>query len=479
MIGLLVPDARLARAATTDTPGIQTDDSADILVPTSAWLVGPSTLASSSGNAPPCVMANQFNDGTLLRFSGAGQKLLAIAVSFRDGGFKAGETYAADLSMGGQFSTTINAEAYDASTLLIGMQGQPSAWRQLESARSMRLDVNGTVHEFALLGTDDGLRRLGSCSTATGDARSDTQDRPPARVPPVAADLPPDNVDPSYRAALAEVTGNAARPGAGRGPSFNDGPAVQAVPVPPVAAGMHTIAGKTPPAAAPVKAAPKEEEKSADPAQDDSKDPGSLIERLLKKTPLGPRSMVPASGPSVSYRQQQQVPPETQSQPLTPVPQIPAQAQAVAAPDLPRDNAPSVSTGGALAGSWMDTSAEARPARDVIHGLARTMPQAEISQAQPVSSGPYGAQRWRAMKGNSLRDILTSWARSENVRLLWGQSPDFSIKQSIALQGNFDMAVGALMAQYENDATHPVGHIYQDANGGQKVLQIDTQTQQP
>ena len=85
----------------------------DIFVPTSAWLVGPATLAHDD-KAAPCVMADQYNNVFLFRFSGGGQKLYAMAVDFRQQAFTPGQTYTVKLGLGSKGDKLIGAQAYDA-----------------------------------------------------------------------------------------------------------------------------------------------------------------------------------------------------------------------------------------------------------------------------------------------------------------------------------------------------------------------------
>ena len=65
---------------------VQAQDEAQASAPTSAWLVGPASLAANIGNISskiPCIVANQFSNGFVMRFSGGGEKLMALAIDFR------------------------------------------------------------------------------------------------------------------------------------------------------------------------------------------------------------------------------------------------------------------------------------------------------------------------------------------------------------------------------------------------------------
>jgi hypothetical protein len=151
-------------------------------VPTSAWLVGPASLAASMENAPgkvPCVVANQYNNGFVLRFSGGDGKLLALAVDFKQKAFKANQKYDAELDVPGAFFQAVSGSAYDETTIIFNLQKVEGLYDALKEADEFSLKVYNTKLPFALMGLADGFKRMEVCSnpSVTG---------PVALAPPVA-----------------------------------------------------------------------------------------------------------------------------------------------------------------------------------------------------------------------------------------------------------------------------------------------------
>lgn len=93
--------------------------------------------------------------------------------------------------------------------------------------------------------------------------------------------------------------------------------------------------------------------------------------------------------------------------------------------------------------------------------------------AAPAVAGEGQQMRWRAMKGANLQSIFDVWARSAQVRLIWNAGQGFSIPESLAMQGTFEAAVEAVLAQFPAGQKRPVGKTYIDPVMKQKVLVIE------
>lgn len=112
-----------------------------------------------------------------------------------------------------------------------------------------------------------------------------------------------------------------------------------------------------------------------------------------------------------------------------------------------------------LARSWVDPA---------VHGKGNQGAQ------QPVAV-PGESRNWRAMKGNSLREILELWSAQENIDVMWYADRDFSVQKSVSAQGAYEQAVLGLLEQYEKEGERPVGRIYNDAARGKRVLLVESQ----
>jgi hypothetical protein len=133
--------------------------------PTSAWLVGPASLGETEGYAGrmPCVVANQFGNGFVLRLSGGGGQLMAMAVDFRQKAFTARQKYEVEFSVPGVFFQSFAGSAYDETTLLFGLSKIPEFYKALQGAESLVITVGGASVSLNLVGLDDGFRRMDAC----------------------------------------------------------------------------------------------------------------------------------------------------------------------------------------------------------------------------------------------------------------------------------------------------------------------------
>ncbi|MGZ9108150.1 MAG: TcpQ domain-containing protein [Micavibrio sp.] len=133
--------------------------------PTSAWLVGPASLGETEGYAGqmPCVVANQFGNGFVLRLSGGGGQLMAMAIDFRQKAFAARQKYEVEFSVPGVFFQSFAGSAYDETTLLFGLSKIPEFYKALQGAESLVITVGGASVGLNLVGLEDGFRRMDAC----------------------------------------------------------------------------------------------------------------------------------------------------------------------------------------------------------------------------------------------------------------------------------------------------------------------------
>jgi hypothetical protein len=475
------------------TPAAVPED--DIFVPTSGWLVGPATLAANSDGPSPCVMADQFNNGFLFRFSGGGRKLLAMAVDFRQQAFQPGQSYAVTLGVGSAFRKTVPAQAYDAATLLINLQNEPLMYQLLGSNDTLQLGIGKKEFEFAMLGVGDGLKRLETCydpGAATGEVITNAQqDNAIPRIPPIARDS--GSVDPSYTQALnhtalgihnTEPADEAAEAGAALGMhSLTNKPALTSSEGTPTAQASDKRPAANTAATTPVVAAQT-------PADDANS--GSLVDRMLKKAAIGIRGLAPSSGDAGQMEDAMTPGPpkiiKVDAPPAAANATINAASDSAASNTSQPDghaNVPEQKTGYALAQTWTSSAIQPGRDRDIIEGMPRTMglhggamqatADTGLSAAgAPVTDGT--VQSYRAMNGSDLRDILTLWSDDNNVKLVWQANGNYAVKQSLSQQGDYKSAVQDVLEQYDGDPIRPVGHLYQDSITGQKTLLIQQQS---
>lgn len=192
----------------------QTPTTIGPLSPTSAWLVGPASLAATIGNIAariPCVVANQYSNGFVVRFSGGDRKLMAVAIDLKQPSFTPRQRYGAEIDIPGVFFQTVTGAAHDASTIILNLQKTDGIYDALKDAEEMRVKIDQTTIRFAMIGLGDGLERMDVCynPTVEGPARLGPVVAPnPGPRPPAAAEsAPPQNPLIARQEALTPMPG--------------------------------------------------------------------------------------------------------------------------------------------------------------------------------------------------------------------------------------------------------------------------------
>jgi hypothetical protein len=136
----------------------------NLFIPTSGWLVGPSQVVSHENDKNPCIILNQFNKGFLFRVSGLENKILAMAIDFRQGIFNPNSIYDVKLDVAStDYSVSLKANAFDKGTLLINTKDQDQLFYALKEGKSLDLTIKNKKLSFLLIGMQDGLNRMNQC----------------------------------------------------------------------------------------------------------------------------------------------------------------------------------------------------------------------------------------------------------------------------------------------------------------------------
>jgi hypothetical protein len=80
---------------------------------------------------------------------------------------------------------------------------------------------------------------------------------------------------------------------------------------------------------------------------------------------------------------------------------------------------------------------------------------------------------WQAAAGASVEYVLALWSEQGGVAFLWNTEEKFSVPRDLRLEGGYAEAVAALLEQFERQKIKPVGRLYEDQPGGQKVLVVE------
>lgn len=134
-----------------------------LFLPSSAWLVGSSSILPA-GAGVPCIMMNQYNNGILVRISGGGEKIMAMAIDFQKDFFEAGGSYQIGLAIpSADFSQDVVVKAFDRQTLLFNTQDYSGLYQALKTSKVLELHMGKQKLSFAMIGMDDGFMRLEKC----------------------------------------------------------------------------------------------------------------------------------------------------------------------------------------------------------------------------------------------------------------------------------------------------------------------------
>lgn len=135
-------------------------------VPASGWDVSPTSLSQVrglKGMKLPCMMMTQYDNGFVMRLSGGGRNLLAMAIDFRQGVFRQGKKYNAALKINESYTERTRATAFSDSVLIFNLREVPTFYQGLRDAGTLGLEVEGNEMVFMLGGITEGLERLESC----------------------------------------------------------------------------------------------------------------------------------------------------------------------------------------------------------------------------------------------------------------------------------------------------------------------------
>ncbi len=144
----------------------QTPAITPVFSPSGPWNVGATEFSNIRGlgdTKMPCVLSNEYDNGFIVRFSGGGQKMIAMAVDFRQDAFVRGRKYPAVLSVGSAYIKQLDATAFTNSTLIFNLRPLSEFYAVLQSQTAIALDIDGNEFNFDLGGLSAQINELESC----------------------------------------------------------------------------------------------------------------------------------------------------------------------------------------------------------------------------------------------------------------------------------------------------------------------------
>ncbi len=412
-------------------------------IPTSPWIIADTGLQDARGLrgiALPCMMANQYDNGFVVRFAGGGGNLTAMAVDFRQNVFVRGMRYPAALYTDTGFRGTVQGSAFNTSTLIFNLRDAGDVYTALKASRSLGLSMGNNDLRFALTNIAQGLVNLDGCyggGNAGAPAAMPTQD---ASYAPPAMDQP---------TSLADIQESAQRPtaegrSAGREVYVKRGEKVpQAVgPRANVSAGMKSTGNK--PSAAAMGSWRAQ-------AGEDIK---AVVGRWSQTAGVDLQWQSSSNGQVAQNFSHNG-----------------SFSDAVSA--LLAENA----AASGLQSRYDDGAAPRANAPTYVADAPPMEIEPRQSSADPTSAYAQGVARggqWKAPRGGSLQSVLQQWTTQQNVELLWYANGGYTVKNDVNQGGTFESALQTILQSYEGDNNRPVARLNTDPSTGRKVLVIES-----
>lgn len=400
-------------------------------MPVHGWTVGSTELASVRGLGGvklPCVLSAEYDNGFVIRFSGGGNQMLALAIDFRQNVFNKGQKYNAVLSVGNGYVKQISPSAFTASTLIFNLRDYADFYTTLKSAPQITLDIEGNSFDFSLQQMAQNLGSLEACYT-TGNAAPIQPVSAPAASAPVVPPAPqPRNLPRSFDDIMkASPEGDGGTSGASITPlpgAANDGGRDY---VAPIEGRVSRVSAATSGAASTVSS------------------PSSSL-RTLWRAQAGEdlHTVLSRWSATAGYDLQWQA----------------------------SDNGKVVQDM-AVTGRFEDAVAQLLAENRAGTGIKGRFDDGRtVGRSTGVATS--SASGWSAAKGADLRSVLNGWAQQEGVQIIWQTSAGMpSVKSVIRQSGSFESAVQALLDQYADDSRRPVAQLNIDPVTKKRTLSID------
>lgn len=447
-------------------------DSVPEFLPASPWIVGKTQLAQSRGLKGiklPCVMVNEFNNGFTVRLSGGGHHIMALAIDFRQDIFRQGARYPAVFKTDTGFIQSLKGSAFSPSILIFNMRDVKGIYNALAGANVLGLEIGQNKMRFALSDMRAALSDLESCYSGEGD----------------------------YPMTLVGSPGQTSSGQSGQKPQQQPQEVAQAVPMPAVSQELpesfDDITGGAAPTKAPEFVPPAEDEVYI--SRRDSQRAAAMKQAgrtsrsgaFMKSTGIAEQARTSGNDGIMLWTAREGEDMQAVLERWGTQAGVEVEWQASASRPIMQDVTLSGSFENAVQ-TLLAQNAMMGPLQGQLqdHGQNKTI---SAGQPMPLSSsvrvapgrhssemgGGNAAARWMAPAGGSLQVVLEQWSSRNNVDLQWFADQGFAVKQTIAQNGSYEEALGALLSQYEGDKVRPAARLNTDPNTGLRVLVIETE----
>lgn len=392
-----------------------------VFTPTSAWAVGSTELSNvrslRSVNLP-CVISTEYDNGFVVRFSGGGRQLLAMAIDFRQNVFEPGKKYNAMLSVGDAYSKQVSATGFTASTLIFNLRPLKDFYSVVKGAGDIELDIDGNIMKFTLGQIGESYDDLESCY-AGGDAKPVTPmpgAQQNASVQPLKKD---DMVAQPLPQSFDEIVQKAdAQSGAQERPSQI---------LPRVSRMMDESPRMMPMAQAQWSAKAGEDMKA-------------VLSRWSMKA---------------GYDLQWQA---DQGGKVT---------QDIQSNGSFEDAVAQLMAQNGAASAYVKTPEGTQ--KDL--GTSATLSPMPIVPVQ--ATVPALRSEWSAKPGASIQQVLDQWGAKAGVAVVWQSYMNIPVRDEVKVSGSFEQAVQSLLDQYADDPERPLAQLNTDPDTGARTLTMN------
>ena len=410
-----------------------------VFTPVSAWQVNTTELSSVRGlnNLKlPCVLSNEFDNGFVVRLSGGGGSLLAMAIDFRQDVFQKGKKYNAMISVGDSYVKQTSASAFNANTLIFNLRPLDGFYGTVKSGQSIEIGLDENVMRFDVGNLAPALAELEGCYTGTKSAPMiDPAETRSASIDSNKMPMPITPVD-SEKLAPSAIPAPVASAPLPR--SFDD-----------------IIKGDS----AGITAMPSQQMKVS-PARPSPVTPrAATISRAIDTAPVAAKTAF-ATWDAKAGEDMRAVLSRWANN---------------AGYDLQwqTDQNGKVAQDVTLNGSFEDAVGQLLAENSAATGIAgHVETESGKKDIAPRVSSNNTAQ-WTALAGANIQSILDQWASKAGVAIVWQSFINVPVKSNVTMNGSFEQAVQSLLDQYTHDQNRPVAQLNIDPATGQRTLLMD------
>lgn len=386
---------------------------APVFIPSSGWEVAPTSLSQLRGMTSvklPCMMMSRYNNGFIVRLSGGGGNLLAMAIDFRQAIFRQGKKYDATISLDGSYTERAKGTAFSDSVLIFNLRDFSGFYSGVRNAQDIGLDVEGNQMRFALGGVSEGLQRLEACYTGKKPTAMGVQE--------VAASPKP----------MGQAMGV---PQVSR---WEDKPEPMVSQAPRGPRGPRDL----------------ENTRSVWTARAGD-DLQMTIQQWANK-----------AGVDVAWQA------NNGGKVANDVSVTGTFEDAVQS--LMAQNAAALG----IEANLMGGSSTGTPQPLAPTHVNTRVSRPEISHQQHMGSNTMGNAKWNAPAGASLAQVLGAWSQNAGVEFVWQANESFVVKSPVSSNGSFESALQSLLGQYTNDTLRPAVQLNNDPVTGRRILFVES-----